>query len=306
MDHKKANGQVIIIGANGLVGRRIAGSLTDKKVRWAGTCNKRPEEGLVKLDITDETATGSFFEGYSPDAVFHCANLSGGVDFCESHPKEAFDFHLSATVRIARYCQKVNAMMVFLSTDYVFDGTNGPYREEDDTHPLNLYGRLKLDAEDWIRNNLKRYLIIRTTNVYGWDPETRTPNYMMALYRALEDKKCFNAPSFLQGNPTYAGDLTAAIIELYTKGANGLFHVVGESLVNRYEWAMQACMTFGLDSSLLREVMEPHAGMVSRPLISWLNTDKFTNSYKTDLHSMSDGLKLMKRDMENSVLEKTI
>jgi len=196
----KAGGvQAVVIGANGLVGASVARSLTDKGIRWVGTYNRRPKEGLLKLDITSAGDVKLFLSKYSPQVVFHCANLAGGVDFCEHNPKLAVAFHLDATRQVAGCSSSAGAVFVFLSTDYVFDGGKGPYKEDDKPNPLNLYGKLKLDAENWIRDDLSKFLIVRTTNVYGWDPDTVTPNYMMSLYRTLKEKKNFNAPSFLWG-----------------------------------------------------------------------------------------------------------
>ena len=292
--------QCLIVGANGLIGKRLGTELTARGVSWVGTYNKRPGAGLRKLDITDLAEVEGFFSEFSPEVVFHSANLAGGVNFCESNPKVARDFHLNATKTIGTECKATNATMVFMSTDYVFDGTKDSYREDDPPNPLNVYGKLKEEAEEWIRNNLDRYLIIRTTNVYGWDPETKTPNYMMGLYMALKDKRPFSAPSFLWGNPTYVGDLAEAIVELYTKKVCGLFHIVGNSFVNRLEWSKKASEVFGLDASSVNEMKEPPCGMVSRPLKSRLRTDKFTGSYKTTLHDLSGGLNLMKSDINKT------
>lgn len=294
------NASCLVIGANGLVGRRIGRDLTNRGIKWVGTYGKRAEESLLKLDITEHSELKNIFSEISPSIVFNCANLAGGVDFCEANPDKATDFHIEATMAIGRHCKDIDATMVFISTDYVFNGANGPYKEDDAPDPLNLYGGLKLKAERWIQDNLQKYLIIRTTNVYGWDPDTVTPNYIMGLYRSLGNGKPFNAPSFLWGNPTYVGDLSGAIIELYIKKANGAFHVVGSSFINRYDWAIEACKGFKLDSSLINEIKQPSANMVPRPMKSWLCADKFTKSNETILHDVSAGLELMKTDMGKS------
>jgi len=290
----KKNIQGLIIGANGLIGREIGRLLSKKGILWVGTYSKRPLNGLVPLNILNSQDIKEVFSRFSPDAVFHCANLAGGVDFCEKNPEAAGDFHLNATKNVGSYCKDIDALLVFISTDYVFDGTDAPYREDAVTNPLNLYGRLKLQAECWIQENLKRYIIIRTTNVYGWDPETVTPNYVMAAYRACRDKKIFNAPSFLWGNPTYAGDLAEAVLELYLENAAGVFHVIGNSFINRYEWALKAREILILDGLSVNEIKKPSSEMVRRPFKSWLNTEKFVKSHKTILHNVTDGLRLMK------------
>ena len=293
--------QCLVIGANGLLGAALGRLLSEKNISWTGTYNKRPKDGLLRLDITDPESVKELFFKIEPNVVFDCANLAGGVDFCESHPDIAKIFHLDSTINIGAQCKAMGAKMVFVSTDYVFDGTRGPYKEDVAPNPLNLYGKLKLSAEDWLQKNLKDAIVARTTNVYGWDPDTVTPNYMMSLFRAAKHGKPFNAPSFLWGNPTYAGDLAAALLELYLSGAAGLFHVVGDSFVNRHEWATAACGVFGLDGSKVREIKDAPSAMVPRPLKSWLNNEKFKRSYKTVLHDMRSGLELMNKDMPSYV-----
>src|SRR5262249_10883804 len=150
----------------------------------------------------------------APSLVIHCANLAGGVDFCETNPDAATAFHLGGAKNLAAWCRGAAARLVFVSTDYVFDGARPPYREDDQTGPLNRYGRLKLEGERWIAAQLPSWAIARTTNVFGWDPDTVTPNFLMQLHRALAAGKTFNAPSFLSGNPTYVEDLAAALVEL--------------------------------------------------------------------------------------------
>lgn len=293
----KTQAECLVIGANGLIGRRISRSLSDKNIVWIGACNKRQESELMKLDITNPKEVDALFLNFRPKAVFHCANLSGGVNFCELNQKAAKDFHLIATANIAAHCRDIGALMVFMSTDYIFDGGKSFYNEEDHAAPLNLYGRLKLQAENWIVENLKRYLIIRTTNVYGWDPKTETPNYIMGLYRKLKNQEPFYAASFLWGNPTYVGDLADAVVELYMKEASGIFHIVGSSFINRFKWAIEACKILGLDSELVLEARQPDSGGVLRPLKSCLNADKFKKGYQAPLCDVSSGLKLMRQDI---------
>ncbi|MFA5317250.1 MAG: sugar nucleotide-binding protein, partial [Dehalococcoidales bacterium] len=197
----------LVIGANGLVGRRVLSMLKAKGKSVSGTYNRRAEGGLIPLDITDAASLRRIFKDLAPRQVYLCANLSGGVDYCEKNPAQARRFYYDATVNVGNLCGGSGASLIFISTDYVFDGANGPYKEEDGKDPLNLYGKLKLEAEEWIRGNLEKHIIARTTNVFGWDPQTVTPNYVMNLYRTLKSGKPFNAPSYLWGNPTYAGDL---------------------------------------------------------------------------------------------------
>lgn len=287
----------LIIGASGLLGKQISLLFTKNNSNWIGTFNKRQKPGLLPLDITESARVQDFFLKIKPSYVFLCANLTGGVDFCEKNPEIGKRFYIEGTKLVGKNCLNCGSTLVFISTDYVFDGAGGPYRENDNKSPLNIYGRLKLEAEEWIQANLKKYIIIRTTNVYGWDPQTITPNYMMQLYRSLERKAPFNAASFLWGNPTYAPDLARAAIELAENNAAGIFHVVGKTFINRYDWAIKACKVFNMDSSLIKEIKEPSSNMIPRPLKSNLDTKKFISMYTTELHDLDHGLELMKNEI---------
>lgn len=294
------NSTYLILGANGLLGRNVRKQL-DGKYEWYGTYHKRKESKLIKVDITSDDDLREIFRITKPNHVINCANLAGGVDFCEREPDLAKKFHLKANMLMGELCEKYSSRFVFISTDYVFDGKNAPYNEEDKTNPLNLYGKLKLDSEKWITARVSKHLIVRTTNVFGWDPKTATPNYMMNLYRAVEENKQFNAPSFLWGNPTYADDLSSAIIELCKKEMTGIFHVVGSSFINRYDWALKACEIAGWDKSLIKEIIDAPENMVPRPLKSNLSTDKFRNLCKTKLNDVNKGLELFVKRMDEDI-----
>jgi dTDP-4-dehydrorhamnose reductase len=278
----------LVLGANGLIGRNIVGQL-EGKGRWVGTYYRRAEPGLVKADITSADDLKRVFEMAPPDCVVNCANLSGGVDFCEHNPDLARKFHLEATTSIGELCRDYSSRFIFISTDYVFDGRKPPYKEDDPKNPLNSYGSLKLQAEQWLEANLSQYTIVRTTNVFGWDPLTVTPNFLMGIYRKLKAGEEIKVPSYLWGNPTYVVDLAKAIIELSAKGLNGVFHVVGSSFVNRYDWAQQFCDRMEFDKKRVIEIKDPVNGAVPRPLISNLNTDKFRKACQTPLHTVAEG-----------------
>ena len=292
---------ILIIGANGLVGREVSRKLSAKNIPWQGTYYQRPEKDLSKLNITHSAQLEEIFSKTQPRAVIHCANLSGGVNFCETHKEFATAFHFLATQKIGMLCKEYNSSLIFISTDYVFDGLKKTYDENSTPNPLNIYGKLKLSSEEWIQKNLEKYVIVRSTNIYGWDPKTVTPNYMMNLYSSLKNNKIFEAPSYLWGNQTYVEDLAESILELYSKKATGLFHIVGKSFIDRFTWATLASKILEVDSRLVHEVKHPPSNMIPRPLQSNLGTKKFSSLYNSKLHSASEGLQLMKKCIITSV-----
>lgn len=295
---EKMEVDAIVIGANGLVGQALTKRLSEKGYPWLGTSYKRTSEDSLKLNILNKEESDSFFSNVSTQAIFHCANLSGGVDFCEQNQEIAEDFHFKATQSVGLHAQRMRATLFFISSDYIFDGKKAEYREEDPPSPLNVYGRLKLKAEKWIQDHLDHYVIIRTTNVYGWDPETVTPNYVMNLYRSLKAEKPFYASSSLFGSPTLAFDLASAMIELFEKKMTGIFHLVGSDYVNRYQWSVQAAKYLDLNASLIKETTNPPASVAQRPRGVRLNTEKFRNQCVTPLRGLAEGTLFFKGDLK--------
>jgi dTDP-4-dehydrorhamnose reductase len=288
----------LILGANGLIGRAIRKQLEGKYL-WYGTYNKRKEPELIEVDITSNNDLKRIFEISNPDCVINCANLAGGVNFCENNPELARKFHFDANVKVGELGNKYNARMVLISTDYVFDGKNPPYKEDDPKNPLNVYGKMKLQAERWMEEHLTQYTIVRTTNVFGWDPLTKTPNFIMGLYKKLNEGKTVKAPSCLWGNPTYVDDLSMAVIELIEKGVNGVFNIVGSSYINRYNWALKLCDVIGIDRRYVVEDKGLIQNSVPRPLKSHLSTGKFRKVCKTQLHTVEEGLEMFVDEMNN-------
>jgi len=288
----------LILGANGLIGRAIRKQLEGKYI-WYGTYNKKKEPELIEIDITSNDDLKRIFEIANPDCVINCANLAGGVNFCENNPELARKFHFDANVKVGELCNKYNARMVMISTDYVFDGENPPYEEDDPKNPLNVYGKMKLQAERWMEGHLTQYTIMRTTNIFGWDPLTKTPNFIMGLYRKLNEGETVKVPSYLWGNPTYVDDLAMAVIELTEKGVNGVFHIVGSIYINRYNWALKLCDVIGIDRRYVVEDKGLIQNSVPRPLKSHLSTDKFRKVCKTQLHTVEEGLQMFVDEMNN-------
>lgn len=297
MNRTKYSNQYLIIGANGLIGRSVSRQLNGI-YNWKGTYYKRKERGLLSLDITKKNEILRVFESTRPKYVIHCANLAGGVDFCQRNPDLARSFHFDATVYLGEQCKKYGAKLIFISSDYIFNGKKKEYHEDDIPRPLNLYGELKLKSEIWIAENLRDYVIVRTTNVYGWDPLTKTPNYLMNLYFKIIKGQRIKVPTFLWGNPTFVKDLASAIVELCSSSVVGTFHVVGASFISRYRWVKKFCRLAGWSQVLVVPLKIIPDNMVLRPLKSNLKTDKFCNQFKTKLRGVDEGLRAFLGEMK--------
>jgi len=283
--------RTLILGGNGLIGRQFVNICETQGREYTATCFSRCEEGLVHFDHMDFQTLPRFFDKVKPQLVIDAVGLAGGVNYCEENPELGRKYHIDATQHKVSWCKENGAAFIFISTDYVFDGENPPYRESDAVNPLNLYGRYKLEAEQLIARELEKYIIARTTNVFGWDPGTRTPNFLMHLLRTLEKQDSMKVPSFLWGNPTYVVDLALGIDDLARQGAYGLYHIVGPGYINRYEWAKAAVQAFGLSNKTIEEQKDPPSGMIPRPLQSNLDTTKYNNTSSIKLPTIETGLK---------------
>lgn len=288
----------LILGGNGLIGQQFVRLCKEKGIDYVGTRYSRKAEGLIPFNQLELDKIPKVFDEVSPAVIINSIGLSGGVNFCEKNPAIGRNYHVEATKIMVDWCRQNRAAFVYISSDYVFDGENPPYKEEDKTNPLNLYGKLKLEGEQYIRANLEHYVIARTTNVFAWDPGTQTPNFLMHLVNTLKEKDSIKVPGFLYGNPTYAGDLAAGIMDLIEHKHYGLYHIVGSEYINRCDWAVRCIEMAGIRGKTIERIETPPADMVPRPLKSHLDTGKFRQVSSIKLHNVEEGLKIFVNTMK--------
>ena len=286
--------KILITGASGFIGNRFIKRAVPN-VLWIGSYFSNKKNGFHFLDMTNKGGTFDFFKKHKPEVVIHCAALPD-VNYNEADKKKARLLNFIGTRNIADACRKFSAKIVFLSTDFIFDGTKGPYPENAKPNPLNYYGKLKLESEVYIKNNLSKYLIIRTTNVYGYEIESK--NFVMGAIRALEHGKEFPAATDQYGNPTHVDGLVSAACSLIRENKNGTFNAVGPDYVNRYEFALTIANVFGLKKSLVKPMPTEMLGQAAlRPKYGGLKNTK-TKRLGIKFMSMKKGLLYMKKEIE--------
>ncbi|MCA9406497.1 MAG: SDR family oxidoreductase [Candidatus Omnitrophica bacterium] len=287
----------LVIGSRGLIGKAVINALGD--IPFKGTFSgKDCPEGLLRLNLLEPDSIKRTIDEYRPTHIIHCANFSGGARVCEKNSDEARKFHFEATKVIGQECLSKNIRFVFISTECVFDGAKEEYFEDDPLNPLNVYGKGKADSELWIRENLSDYIIARTMFVFGWQPETTTPNAMMSAYFALRNHKKIQVPTFRWGTPTQADNLARALVEMAKSEENGVFHVSGKTFCNRYQWIKEICQELGWNESLVEPINEDKNHEVQYPHRIRLNTDKFLLRFKTKLLTLHESLQEIKRQYE--------
>ncbi|MFA5156192.1 MAG: SDR family oxidoreductase [Candidatus Omnitrophota bacterium] len=288
--------QALIIGASGLVGNYLH-KLAPADYRVSGTFRNFPLPGLLKLEITDKNEVKSLILGLKPQTVFLPAAFTN-VDICEDDPGLCHKVNVESIRNIADILSVTGAMPVYFSTDYIFDGSSGPYSEVASPCPLGTYGRSKLEAEEAIKRNLKNYLIIRTTCVYGWEHQEK--NFVVNLIKKAKSGKIIEVPSDQITTPTYAGHLACLTWGLVSGGAQGTYNVAGATLMSRFDFALLAAEVFGLDKNLIKPITtQEMSRKARRPLNAGLKITKISEELKRGIPGAEEGLKEMKKEMGN-------
>ncbi len=242
----------LVLGASGLVGSHVLAALRERGLAAEGTRHSEngPRE-LRRLDVRDGTATEAMLREIRPGAVVLAA-AAADVETCEADPATSYAVNVRGAANVVEAARKVGARVVLISTDYVFDGEAGPYRESDTVRPLSTYGLHKVFAELHVATRAVRPLVVRTTVVYG--REARGKNFVARLRRELGGGRHIRVPADQVGTPTYAPDLARAIVACLEQGLEGVVHVVGHERMARSEFAVRAARALSLDASLVEAV----------------------------------------------------
>jgi dTDP-4-dehydrorhamnose reductase len=293
--------RALVIGASGQVGAALAARLVALHHEVVGTHRGVAGPATRFLDLADHAATARLIEETAADWVFCPAGLTH-VDWCEDHAAEAMAANRDAPAAAARAAVERGAGFVYFSTEYVFDGAGGPYGEDDRVNPLSVYGRSKLEGERAALAANPRTLVVRTTVVYG--PEPQGKNFVYQLLHRARRGEPMRVPTDQRSSPTYNPDLAAATVELAERGVTGVVHVAGPEVVDRHAFARLACEVFDLDPGFLEPVTT--AGLrqrAARPLDAGLRTDRVRALVTVPLRRPKDGLAAMRAALEGRVVD---
>lgn len=224
--------KVLVTGSDGMLGSEVLRHLKRRTgVEALATTQKT-------LDITDLAAVKRCFERERPTHVIHCAAFTL-VDTAEKEPLHAYSVNAEGTKNLAFFASQTGAEVIYLSTDYVFDGERGvPYVEVDVPHPINVYGRSKLKGEEYLRTLVERHKIVRTSWLNGL-AGTSTRNFIETMLRLSEQRSQLHVVNDQTGRPTFTFDLAPVLVDLLDVRAYGVFHVTGEGHCTWYEFALK-------------------------------------------------------------------
>jgi dTDP-4-dehydrorhamnose reductase len=252
--------KILITGANGFLGYYLIQQLLEKNhtviATGKGECRLpfTNHNGFkyTSMDFTDPFTVHDVFEKYKPEAVIHAGAMSKPDD-CELQQWQAYITNVEGTVTLLLNAEEQKSFFIFVSTDFIFDGERGMYKEEDEAAPVNFYGKTKLEAEDAVKEYEHGWAIARTVLVYG-KPLAGRSNILSIVKDKLEKGEEYSVVDDQVRTPTYVEDLAAGIIVILEKKATGIYHLSGSDVLTPYEMACKTADYLGLNKSLIKKV----------------------------------------------------
>jgi len=265
--------RLFITGGSGLMGSKLAQiALARGHEVFSGYAHNEPEFGRgVKFDLLDPAGILDLVDRMRPDVIVHSAALTD-VDRCERERELAYKMNVEGTRATAMAAEKAGSFLVYISTDYVFDGLAGMYREDDSTNPVSYYGYSKLLGEQFCRG-----CIARTCVIYGSRPASGKVNFALWLINSLRSGKEVRVVTDQFITPTLNTNLAGMVLEAADRRLCGVYNLAGATRLSRYEFAIELARAFDLDRDLLRRSrMEDMKWPARRPKDSSLDTSKAT------------------------------
>ncbi len=295
--------RVLITGANGLLGQQLIKAFRDQyDVHALGLQAepRLPDENFHyhQGDITERQKLRALVQELVPKFIVNAAAFTD-VDGSETQREACWRVNVTGVENLVYAAQKVDSRLIHVGTDYVFDGKNGPYREEDRPNPLGFYARSKLAGENALINSKANYAIARTMVLYGAGDEIR-PNFVTWLIQQLRNGKTVRIVDDQFGNPTLASELARALRVLAESDAakQDIYHISGSEVIDRYHFAVKIAEVFDLDAGLIQPIKTGDLKQASpRPLRSGFDISKAVRELGITMSDVVGGLNKFKAEL---------
>ncbi len=298
--------KVLITGANGLLGQKLIRLYEDRRDVEVVATGKGANRNLPgtyhyeKMDITSEEEVVPIIKRHQPDIVINTAAMTQ-VDQCELNPDDCWKLNVSAVAQLVNACEQTNSFLIHLSTDFIFDGEDGPYKEEDLPNPLSKYAESKLASERLIEVSNVKHAIVRTMLVYGVVHDMSRSNIILWVKKSLENKELIKVVNDQWRTPTLAEDLAKGCLLIADKKAEGVFNISGKDLLTPYDMAMATADFFELDKSLIEKVdASLFAQPAKRPKMTGFILEKARRELGYEPVSFEEGLAILKSQLEDA------
>lgn len=297
---------ILVTGSNGLTGQKITERvLATKDFKLIATSkgeNRFPvKEGYVyaEMDILNPANVAEVVSKYRPDAIIHTAAMTN-VDTCESQKELAHELNVVAVETLIQVCRQFNIQLVHLSTDFIFDGANGPYDELAPACPVSYYGQTKLEAENAIIAAGGKWAILRTIIVYGIVSDMSRSNIVLWAKGALEKGEPINVVNDQWRMPTLAEDLADCCLLAVSKNAQGIYNASGKDMMSISELVGKVADYWNLDKSLIKEISAATLNQTAkRPVRTGFILDKTIRDLGYQPRSFQEGLAILDEQLKD-------
>jgi len=299
--------KILVTGSNGLLGQKLVNKLNERPgidliATGRGDNQNSTLEGYtyIDLDLIHSPKLETCIRDLKPDVIIHSAAMTN-VDACEQNPELCHKVNVESTAVISKICQELNIFMIFVSTDFIFDGTEGPYREEDKPNPLSVYGHSKLEAEKIVQASSHPWAIIRTVLLYGFVPGMSRTNIVLWVKKSLEEGKNIRVVNDQVRSPTLAEDLADGIISVLMREKQGVFHISGAEQMRIIDIAREVADYWKLDTTLIEETTsDVIAQPAKRPPITGFIILRAQTELGYKPHSLKAGFELLDRQLKEN------
>jgi dTDP-4-dehydrorhamnose reductase len=300
--------RLLVTGASGMLGANLALLAQDLGYKVVGWTNSRPlvdaPFATRAVDFCDPLGLGQAFYAAQPDALINCA-AQANVDAAEKHPEHAFRVNAEAAGELARMARDASVPMIHISTDAVFDGTQGNYKETDAPNPLNTYAKSKLAGEQSVAEANPEAAIARVV-FYGWSL-TGTRSLAEFFFNNLAAGKPVNGFTDMFFSPLYVEHLAETLLEMLKKRLSGIYHVYSPESLSKYVFGVRLAQEFGLDASLIRPISALDSDLLARRSLNLsMNTDKLQAALGKPLPNQNEGLRALHADLDSGLRQKLL
>ena len=285
--------KILITGVSVFLGWNLARHLKEKDVVY-GTCLDNPVSipgvETLMVDLSDWNNIEGFCQTVNPVAIIHTAAYAN-ADFCELHRKEALTLNTFATRELAKTANRMDCRLIYISTDFVFDGRRGTYSEADNPAPISYYGKTKFLGELEITNHCSRYVTLRIGTLYGRGSGIR-PNFFETMEKQLLAARRPSCVVDQYRTFLFVEDAVHAISQLVAQmSVKGLFHLGGPEKASRFEFAEKLCAQIGVPVSLIEKVrLADFTSAAPRPPDCSLNSEKIKRTLELNFRTISQAL----------------
>lgn len=300
---------ILITGSNGLLGQKLVAKLIENNsfeilATGRGAC-RLPKSWngytYTQMDITNPLKVNEVFLQYQPKVVIHCACMTN-VDRCETERTSCYQQNVEAVSFIVDACERNNTHLIHLSTDFIFDGKEGPYFEDDRPNPLNYYGETKLESEKIIKKSALDWTIVRTGLVYGISYDMSRSNIVLWVKNSLENEKELNLVDDQYRTPTLAEDLAEGCILIAERKATGIYNISGKDFLTPYDMGLETACYFNLNKSKIKKAdSSTFTQTAKRPLKTGFVIDKAQRELNYRPRSFKEGIAILAKQIKFSM-----